>query len=54
MDMKYYWLQTESAKSNLIFTGAQVRTTLEITIPKTFQRNITKIWAESCDIKLTA
>jgi hypothetical protein len=37
-----------------MFIGAHVRTTLEITIPNTFQRNITNICAESCYIKLTA
>jgi hypothetical protein len=54
MDMKYYWLQAESSKSNMMFIGAQVRKTLAITIPNTIQRNITKICAHSWYIILTA
>jgi hypothetical protein len=46
--------RTESAKSNLMCIGAPVGTTLEITIPNTIQRNITKICALSYYIMITA
>jgi hypothetical protein len=53
MDMKITGYKTESAGSNLTLIGAPVRTTLEITIPNTIQRNIIKICALYFSIRLT-